>query len=67
MNLSMEDHRDEDYLPTKMKLKVFSGQGHTLGRYISHNHTLFRYVSDNLGMYIKSQALPGVLAQLQML
>jgi len=32
--LDMEDHRHEIYVPSKTKVKAFSGKGHMLGRYI---------------------------------
>lgn len=33
LRLDMEDHRHETYVPTKAKVKAFSGKGHMLGRY----------------------------------
>jgi UBX domain-containing protein 1 len=33
VHLNMEDHRHEDYVPLKPKVKAFSGKGHVLGRY----------------------------------
>ena len=32
VNLDMEDHRTEEYVRPKQKVKVFSGQGYMLGR-----------------------------------
>lgn len=32
--LDMEDHRHETYVPPKVKVKVFAGKGHMLGRYM---------------------------------
>lgn len=34
VRLDMEDHRHETYVPSKSKVKVFSGKGHMLGRYV---------------------------------
>jgi len=34
VNLNMEDHRQENYVKPKMPLKAFTGEGHTLGRYV---------------------------------
>lgn len=34
LQLDMEDRRHEAYVPTKAKVKAFSGKGHMLGRYI---------------------------------
>ena len=34
MNLNMEDHRQEDFVAVKVKVKAFSGQGNMLGRYV---------------------------------
>ena len=31
VNLNMEDHRSDDYVPVKKKLEAFSGEGHRLG------------------------------------
>jgi UBX domain-containing protein 1 len=33
VHLNMEDHRHEEYVPLKPKVKAFSGKGHVLGRY----------------------------------
>lgn len=33
LRLDMEDHRHESYIPTKAKVKAFTGKGHMLGRY----------------------------------
>lgn len=33
LHVSVEDHRYEEYVPTKQKKKVFGGSGHLLGRY----------------------------------
>lgn len=32
VRLDMEDHRHEEYVPTKPKIKAFTGRGHKLGR-----------------------------------
>lgn len=32
LHVSVEDHRYEEYVPTKQKKKVFGGSGHLLGR-----------------------------------
>lgn len=32
VRLDMEDHRHEEYVPPKKKVKVFTGRGHKLGR-----------------------------------
>jgi hypothetical protein len=34
VHLNMEDHRHEEYFPSKLKVKAFSGKGHVLGRYV---------------------------------
>lgn len=33
LHVSVEDHRYEEYVPTKPKKKVFGGSGNLLGRY----------------------------------
>ena len=33
VSLDLEDHRDEEYVRPKVKVKPFSGQGNMLGRY----------------------------------
>jgi len=33
VHLNMEDHRHEEYVSLKTKVKAFSGKGHVLGRY----------------------------------
>jgi UBX domain-containing protein 1 len=33
VHLNMEDHRHEECVPVKPKVKAFSGKGHVLGRY----------------------------------
>lgn len=32
VRLDMEDHRSEEYIPSKVRLSAFSGKGHILGR-----------------------------------
>lgn len=34
LNVSVEDHRFEEYVPTKPKKKIFGGSGNVLGRYV---------------------------------
>ncbi|XP_013787801.1 NSFL1 cofactor p47-like [Limulus polyphemus] len=36
VNLNMEDHRQEDFMASKRKLEVFSGEGHRLGSPVPH-------------------------------
>lgn len=36
VELTMEDRRNEDYNPPKPKMVAFSGEGHTLGKYIEN-------------------------------
>lgn len=33
LHLDMEDHRHEEYIPPKTKVKAFTGKGQMLGRY----------------------------------
>jgi len=33
LHVSVEDHRNEEYVPSKSKKKPFGGSGHLLGRY----------------------------------
>ena len=42
VNLNMEDHRTENYVKPKVSLKAFSGEGHTLGRYLQDQTRLSR-------------------------
>ena len=35
VNLDMEDHRAEEFVKPKVKVKAFSGAGHMLGRLVS--------------------------------
>lgn len=39
--VNMEDHRHEDFKPTKCK--PFSGKGHTLGRLVQIRYKHYRY------------------------
>ena len=32
VSLTMEDHRDEEYVQKRQAMKAFGGEGHTLGR-----------------------------------
>ena len=32
VRLDMEDHRNEEFVPSKVRLSAFSGKGHILGR-----------------------------------
>lgn len=34
VEMTMEDRRNEDYNPPKPKMVAFSGEGHTLGKYV---------------------------------
>lgn len=34
VRLDMEDHRHEEYVPPKVKVKAFTGKGHMLGRFV---------------------------------
>lgn len=34
VNLNMEDHRDEEFVPPKKTTKAFSGSGNRLGRFV---------------------------------
>jgi hypothetical protein len=42
LHVSVEDHRYEEYVPTKQKKKVFGGSGHLLGRYSFVLHLTFK-------------------------
>lgn len=34
LNVSVEDHRYEEYVPSQPKKKIFGGSGNVLGRYV---------------------------------
>lgn len=36
VEMTMEDRRSEDYNPPKPKMMAFSGEGHTLGKYVDN-------------------------------
>lgn len=41
LHVSVEDHRYEEYVPSKPKKKIFGGSGHLLGRYVLYLYSLF--------------------------